>query len=51
MKMLMILGVIKDMEMRKIMLAMDRHGICNKQNRVSLENSYVYTKSMDFMKG
>ena len=50
-KMNVICGVIRDREMRKILLAMDRRYIYSKENRVSLKNTHVYIKSIDFMKG
>ena len=40
-KMNVICGVIKDREMRKILLAMDRSRIYEKENRVSLKNTHV----------
>ena len=50
-KMNIICGVIKDREMRKILLAMERTGIYSKENRVSLKSTHVYTKSIGFMQG
>jgi len=53
-KMNVICGIIKDREMRKILLAMDRSSIYEKENRVSLRNTHVYNiyiKSMEFMQG
>ena len=40
--------------MRKILLAMDRNSIYEKENRASLRNTHVYNvyiKSMEFMQG
>ena len=53
-KMNVICGIIKDREMRKILLAMDRSSIYEKENRASLRNTHVYNvyiKSMEFMQG
>ena len=43
-KMNIICGVIKDREMMKILLAMERTGIYSKENRVSLKSTHVIHK-------
>ena len=47
----MICGALKDWEMKKFFLAIDRRNIYEKESSISLKNTRVFIKSMDFTKG